>query len=80
MQRKKIKRPNQRRCRFANKEGSPRPAYVDYKDVVSLKKMMSQQGKILGRKRTGTSAAFQRAVTTAIKRARFMGLLPYVGE
>ena len=54
--------------------------YVDYKDVESLKKMLSINGKILSRKRTGASAAEQRMITDAIKRARFLGMLPYVGS
>jgi small subunit ribosomal protein S18 len=53
--------------------------YIDYKDVESLKKMLSINGKILPRKRTGASAAEQRMITDAIKRARFLGMLPYVG-
>lgn len=68
------------RCRFCRPEGCPRPTYVDFKDVELLKRMMSGHGKMLGRRRTGNCAAFQRAVAEAIKRARFMGLLPYVGE
>lgn len=68
------------RCRFCRPEGCPRPAYVDFKDIETLKRMMSGHGKMLSRRRTGNCAAFQRAVSTAIKRARFMGLLPYVGE
>ena len=69
-----------KRCRFCTKEGCPRPAFVDYKDVQTLKLLCSNQGKMLGRKRTGTCAAFQRALSDAIKRARFMGLLPFVGD
>lgn len=68
------------RCRFCRPEGCPRPAYVDYKDIELLKRMMSGHAKLLSRRRTGNCAAFQRAVTAAVKRARFMGLLPYVGE
>ncbi len=52
-------------------------AYVDWKDVELLRRMMSPNGKILGRKRLGTSAREQRMVSQAIKRARYMGLLPY---
>lgn len=51
--------------------------YVDYKDVDKLRKMMSPNGKIHGRKRLSTSANEQRMVAAAIKRARYMGLLPY---
>jgi small subunit ribosomal protein S18 len=53
---------------------------VDYKDVAGLKKMCTSQGKVFSRKRSGNCAAFQRAVKDAVKRARFMSLLPYVGE
>ncbi len=68
------------RCRFCTKEGCPRPAFVDYKAVDTLKKLTTSQGKLSSRKRSGNCAAFQRAVKDAIKRARFMALLPYVGE
>ena len=52
--------------------------YVDFKDTESLKKMISNNGKLLGRKRTGATAMEQRMVSLAVKQARFMGLLPYV--
>ena len=52
--------------------------YIDYKDTESLKKMLSGNGKILSRKRTGATAMEQRMLTRAIKRARYMALLPYV--
>ena len=68
------------RCRFCTKEGCPRPAFVDYKDVTSLKKLVSGQSKLFSRKRSGLCAPFQRAASNAVKRARFIGLLPYVGE
>ncbi|MDO5308445.1 MAG: 30S ribosomal protein S18 [Planctomycetia bacterium] len=58
----------------------PRPMFVDYKDLELLKKLSSRQGKIIGRRKTGCSAASQHAVATAIKRARFMALMPYVGD
>ncbi len=58
----------------------PRPMYVDYKDVELLKKLINRHGRIVGRRKTGCSAASQHAVTQAIKRARFMALLPYTGE
>lgn len=51
--------------------------YVDWKDVENLRRMMSPNGKILSRKRLGTSAREQRMVGQAIKRARYMALLPY---
>lgn len=52
--------------------------YIDYKDTESLKKMVSGNGKILSRKRTGATAMEQRMLATAVKRARFLALLPYV--
>lgn len=54
--------------------------YVDYKDVELLNRFISERGKILPRRVTGTSAKNQRKVTVAIKRARIMGLLPFVAE
>ena len=58
----------------------PRPMFVDYKDIDLLKKLVNRHGRIVVRRKTGCSAVSQRAVTRAIKRARFMGLLPYVGD
>ncbi len=58
----------------------PRPMYVDYKDLDLLKKLTNRQGKIIGRRKSGCTAVSQHAVTKAIKRARFLALLPYVGE
>ena len=58
----------------------PRPMYVDYKDVELLKKLVNRHGRIVGRRKTGCTAVSQHAVTRAIKRARFMALLPYVDE
>lgn len=58
----------------------PRPMFVDYKDVELLKKLTNRQGKIIGRRKTGCTAVSQHAVTLAVKRARFMALLPYIGE
>jgi len=58
----------------------PRPLYVDYKDLELLGKLVNRQAKIIGRRKSGCTAASQHAVTQAIKRARFMALLPYVGE
>ncbi|MEG0919322.1 MAG: 30S ribosomal protein S18 [Anaerovoracaceae bacterium] len=50
---------------------------IDYKDVDKLKKYVTERGKILPKRVTGTCALHQRAVTTAIKRARIVALLPY---
>ena len=51
--------------------------YCDYKDIESLRRMMAPNGKIYGRKRLGTNARQQRMVAQAIKRARFLGMLPF---
>ena len=58
----------------------PRPMFVDYKDLELLGKMVNRQGKLLSRRKSGCTAASQHAVTLAVKRARFMALLPYVSE
>jgi small subunit ribosomal protein S18 len=58
----------------------PRPMYVDYKNLDLLKKLTNRQGKIIGRRKSGCTAVSQHAVTAAIKRARYMALMPYVGE
>lgn len=54
--------------------------YVDFKDIKTLRRFVSERGKILPRRVTGTSAKFQRLLTTAIKRARQLALLPYKGN
>lgn len=51
---------------------------IDYKDVETLKKFLNPHGKIMSRRRTQLSAVNQRALAEAIKRARFMALLPYI--
>lgn len=53
---------------------------IDYKDFQRLKRYISDRGKIEPRRKTGLSAFHQRSLTTAIKRARFMALLPYVSN
>ena len=50
---------------------------IDYKDVALLKNSVTEPGKILPSRITGTSAKYQRQLATAIKRARFLALLPY---
>ncbi len=52
--------------------------YVSYKDVYQLKKFTSVRGKIISTEKSGACAKHQRQITTAIKQARFMSLLPYV--
>ncbi|MBI2048338.1 MAG: 30S ribosomal protein S18 [Parcubacteria group bacterium] len=52
--------------------------YIDYKDVEVLKKFLTPHGQIMNRRKSGLTAFQQRLMASAIKRARFMGLLPYV--
>ncbi len=54
--------------------------YIDYKDAKTLERFVNDQGKILPRRVTGTSAKFQRQLATAVKRARHLALLPFVAE
>lgn len=60
-------------CADKNKE-------IDYKDIETLKKHVTERGKILPRRVTGTCALHQREVTRAIKRARIVALLPYQAD
>lgn len=82
----KVKRRSKTRVKTKKKdplfvEGKrPRPMYLDYKDVELLKKLVNRHGRIVGRRKTGCTAVSQHTVSQAIKRARFMGLLPYTGE
>lgn len=62
-------------CVFCGKDN-----VIDYKDTAKLKKYVSERGKILPRRITGTCAMHQRALTVAIKRARHVALMPYVAE
>ena len=54
--------------------------YIDYKDVARLRRFMSERAKILPRRVTGTCARHQRGLTTAIKRARQVALVPFVTD
>ncbi|WP_152287383.1 30S ribosomal protein S18 [Flavicella marina] len=63
-------------CRF-KKNGIK---YIDYKDADYLMYLVNEQGKILPRRLTGTSLKYQRKVSVAIKRARHLALMPYVGD
>ena len=65
----------QTKCRFCRlKVGE-----IDYKDVQSLTKLTTAQGKLFSRKRSGNCAHHQRSARTAVKRSRFIGLMPFVG-
>lgn len=67
------RRPRKRVCSFC----ADKIEHVDYKDVQRLKKFITERGKILPRRITGNCAGHQRQLTTAIKRARHIALLPY---
>lgn len=54
--------------------------YIDYKDTEILKKFVNPNGRIMSRRKTGVTAKSQRTLAEAIKRARFMGLLPFVAK
>ncbi len=62
-------------CVFCGKEKA-----LDYKDVATLKKYVSERGKILPRRITGNCAKHQRALTVAVKRARHVALMPYTAD
>jgi len=63
----------QTKCRFCRNSKQ----YIDYKDIDTLSKLLTNRGKIYSRKRSGNCAACQRKVKKAIKRARHMALLPF---
>ena len=70
---KKVKRTPKKVCAFCNDKAET----IDYKDTAKLKRYITEKGKIIPRRTTGVCACHQRELTTAIKRARVMGLLPY---
>ena len=63
-------------CRFTQNNIK----YIDYKDVKLLQRYVTEQGKIIPKRITGTSSKYQRQLALAIKRARHMALLPYVAD
>jgi len=63
----------QTQCRFCRRGEK----YVDYKDIETLSRLLTHRGKIYSRKRSGNCASCQRKAKRAIKRARYMALLPY---
>lgn len=54
--------------------------HIDYKNVELLKKFLNPHGRLIAGRWSGVSAKYQRKLATAVKRARFMGLLPYVSK
>lgn len=81
MERERSERPNRKKgrkkvCHFC----VDRIDEIDYKDTAKLRKYISERAKILPRRVTGTCAGHQRKLTVAIKRARYIALLPYVSD
>ena len=71
-----VKRPRKKVCQFC----ADRTEFIDYKDIAKLKKFMTERSKILPRRVTGCCAYHQRELTTAIKLARQLALIPYVSD
>ena len=67
---------NKKICRFTQNGVK----YIDYKDVKLLQRYVNEQGRIIPKRITGTSAKYQRELSAAIKRARHMALLPFVSD
>ena len=67
---------NKKICRFTQNDVK----YIDYKDVKQLQRYVNEQGRIIPKRITGTSAKYQRELSTAIKRARHMAILPFVSD
>jgi len=73
---KKDKRKKRRQCNFC----ADKIETIDYKDLVKLRRYVTERGKILPRRITGNCAVHQRQLTVSIKRARTMALMPYTQE
>lgn len=72
--------PPRSRTRFPDRGGAEwKGPLVDYKEVELLRKFLTASSKVMSRKRAGTNAREQRALAQAVKRARFLALLPYTG-
>lgn len=76
MAKRRYSRRENSRCRFCR----DKIERINYKDVDALHKLTTSQGKILARKRSGNCAKHQRQARQAVKRARFVALLPYVAD
>lgn len=70
------RRPRKKVCAFCVDKAE----FIDFKDVAKLRRFTSERAKIVPRRVTGTCARHQRELTTAIKRARHIALLPYVSD
>ena len=76
MRRDRGRRPRRKVCSFC----VDKVEHIDYKDVAKLRRFVTERGKILPRRISGTCAKHQRQVTVAIKRARNIALLPFTAE
>ena len=76
MKPRKFKKPKRKVCYFTVQKID----FIDYKNVQLLRRFVSERGKILPRRTTGTSARYQRMLSSAIKRSREIALLPFVAE
>ncbi len=76
MKRERGRRAKRRVCSFC----VDKVAYIDYKDTAKLKRFVTERGKIVPRRISGNCARHQRQVTTAIKRARLVALMPFTAE
>lgn len=72
----RVRKPRRKVCVFC----ADRVEVIDYKDIARLRKFVSERAKILPRRATGTCAKHQRELTSAIKRARQVALIPYVND
>ena len=71
-----MRKPRKKVCAFC----AEKVEFIDYKDAGKLRKYLSERAKIVPRRVTGTCACHQRQLTTAIKRARHIALLPYISD
>ncbi|MBQ2664614.1 MAG: 30S ribosomal protein S18 [Clostridia bacterium] len=72
----RARRPKKKVCMFC----VDKVEYIDYKDTAKLRRYVTERGKIVPRRISGNCAKHQRQLTTAIKRARIIALLPFVAE
>ena len=72
----KMRRSKRKVCDFC----SDKAEFIDYKDIAKLRKYVTERGKILPRRISGTCAKHQRELTSAVKRARNIALLPFTTE
>ncbi|MCC6573887.1 MAG: 30S ribosomal protein S18 [Planctomycetes bacterium] len=81
---KDLKKKKKKKARILlpvpNKLSKEQKIFIDYKDIETLQKFVSGVGKLLSRKRGGTTARTQQMVREAVKLARFMALMPYVAK